>query len=67
MGKGKRYVALTLVISIALPLFLGMKDSTFIAIVFGSVWFVYTIVFFVITFLITGRRNLKKRLKEGTE
>jgi hypothetical protein len=61
MGKGKRYVAFTLVLSIVLPLILGIKDPTFIAIVLGAVWFAYTTVFFVMTFL-TARRNLKKHI-----
>ena len=50
---GKRYVVLTLVLSMVLPLIFGIKDPTFIAIVSGSIWFVYTIVFIAITFLIT--------------
>ncbi len=66
MSKGKRYVPFALVLSLVLPLMLGIKDLTFIAIVFSVVWFAYTIVFFVITFLDTGRRNLKRRLEERT-
>lgn len=33
--------------------------------VITMVWFIYAIIIFVHTFLIVGRRNLKKRLEEG--
>ncbi len=69
VNKQKNYIRLTLLISILfgiiLPLALGVRDLTLIVIAFCSVWFIYSIIFFVNTFLITGRRNMKKRLKEG--
>ena len=70
MGKGKAYPALTSVISLSpgtiLPLIFGIRDPALIAIAFSAAWFFYAIAFFVKRFLITGRKNLKKRLKEGT-
>ena len=67
--KQKYYFRFTFVISILLgillPLALGLKDPTLIVIFFSLIWFIYAVIFFVNTFLITGRRNLKKRLKEG--
>jgi CBS domain containing-hemolysin-like protein len=68
MKKQKTYLRLTLVLSvlfgIILPLALGVKDPTLIAITFSFVWFVYVAIFLIYTFLIAGRRNLKKRLEE---
>jgi hypothetical protein len=52
-------------VGIILPLSLGVKDPTLIAVFFSSVWFIYAIILFVWVFLISGRRNLKKRLREG--
>jgi hypothetical protein len=69
MSRQRTYLRLTLVISILLgillPFVLGVKDPTIIIIAFCSAWFIYSIIFFVHTFLISGRRNLKKRLREG--
>ncbi len=69
VNKQKNHIRLTLLISILfgiiLPFALGVNDPTLIVIAFCSVWFIYSIIFFVNTFLITGRRNMKKRLKEG--
>jgi len=62
-----RFIKLTLVAlilaGILLPLTQGVKDSAIIAVTLCSVWFIYASIFFVSTF-ISGRRNLKKRLKE---
>jgi len=59
----KKYLVLTLVISvlagIVLPLALGLKDLTLIAIVFSLVWFFYTVLLLITTFLI------KPGLKSG--
>jgi hypothetical protein len=51
--------------SIGLPLVVGVRDLDLIACIFASVWFIYAIIMLVITFLIVGRRNLKKQLKGG--
>jgi hypothetical protein len=63
----KKYLILTLVISILvgiiLPLFLGVKDLTLIAISSCSVWFVYAVLMFITTFLIEP--GLKIRVDEG--
>ena len=32
---------------------------------FSLIWFIYGVTFFIFTFLIVGRRNSKKRLKDG--
>jgi len=61
MGKKreKNYIWLTLLISILfgiiLPLALGVKDLTYIAIFFSSVWVLYSIIFLGYVFLIEGR------------
>ena len=52
----KTYFSLTLLVSILpgiiLPLALGVKDPTLIAITFSSVWFIYAMIMFIIVFLI---------------
>jgi len=62
----KSYFKITLLISILLgiilPLTLGVKDPTLIAVSFSFIWFIYAIALFTITFLIEGRRS-KKRLE----
>jgi hypothetical protein len=54
--KQKYYLRFTLVISILLgilfPLALGVKDLTLIAIIFTSVWFIYSVIMFVIVFFV---------------
>ena len=64
MKKQRIYLRLTLVISILfgiiLPLTLGVKDTTLIAISFSFIWFIYAVALFTITFLIEGRRTEKK-------
>ena len=63
MKKRKTYLRLTLVFSvlfgITLPLALGIKDPTLIAITFSSVWFIYSVYLFVRTFF--SRKALKMR------
>jgi len=67
MRRQRNFIKLTLVVSILagilLPLALGVKDPTLIIITFCSFWFIYASIFFISTF-ISGRSNLKKRLKE---
>ena len=59
----EKYLIFTLVISIlvgiALPLALGVKDLTLIAICFCSVWLIYVVLILITTFL---KKPLKKRL-----
>lgn len=43
----------------------GIKDPHLISITFSTIWFIYTVILFVNTFLIVGWRNLEKELKEG--
>ena len=68
MKKQKIYlrltVALSVLLGVILPIALGIMDPTLIAILFCSVWFLYAVIFLIHTFLIAGRRNLKKRLEE---
>lgn len=60
----KFYLKITLLVSILfgiiLPLILGVKDPTLIAIFFSLIWFIYAIALFTATFLIEGRRFKKK-------
>ena len=57
----KKYLILTAVISILigiiLPLALGVKDLTLIAICFSLVWFIYAVLLLITTFLI--KRGLR--------
>jgi hypothetical protein len=63
MKKRKTYLQLTVIMSvlfgIILPLALGIKDPTLIAITFSLVWFIYSVYLFVRTFF--SREALKKR------
>ena len=63
MKKQKTYIRLTLVISILfgiiLPLALGVKDPTLIAITFSSVWFLYIVVMMVVVFLLRPGLKIK--------
>jgi CBS domain containing-hemolysin-like protein len=63
MKKRKTYLQLTVIMSvlfgIILPLALGIKDPTLIAITFSSVWFIYSVYFFVSTFF--SREALRMR------
>jgi uncharacterized RDD family membrane protein YckC len=56
MRRQRTYFTFTLVISILvgiiLPLAIGIKDPTLIAITFSSVWFIYTVIMFITVFLI---------------
>ena len=59
----KTYFSLTLLISILLgiilPLTLGVKDPTLIAITFRSIWFIYAVIMFIIVFLINPGLKIK--------
>jgi uncharacterized membrane protein YjfL (UPF0719 family) len=63
MKGQKTYISLALLISILmgviLPLALGVKDRTLIAIAFSSVWFSYAVVLLLITFLIKPSLKIK--------
>ena len=65
----KKYLALTLVISILvgiiLPLALGVKDPTLIAITFSLVWFLYAVLLFITTFLIKPNLKIKASRQNG--
>jgi hypothetical protein len=65
----KKYLILTLLISILigviLPLVLGAKDPTLIAIAFSLVWFFYAVVLFLITFLIKPGLKIKLTHHDG--
>jgi hypothetical protein len=69
MRGSKTYFRLTLIISIlfgiVLPLVFGVKDVRLFAFFFTLIWLIYAIILLVWVFLITGRRNLRRRLKEG--
>ena len=63
MKKRKTYLQLTVIMSvlfgIILPLVLGIKDSTLIAIFFSLIWFIYSVYLFVSTFF--SREALRMR------
>ena len=59
----KKYLTLTLVISILveiiLSLVLGVKDLTLIAISLCSVWFVYAVILLIVAFLVKPGLKIK--------
>jgi hypothetical protein len=65
----KKYLTLTLVISILagiiLSLALGVKDLTLIAISFCSVWFVYAVILLIVTFLVKPGLKIKAYNRNG--
>jgi len=69
MKKQKTYLRLTLVISILfgiiLPLALGVKDLTLIAICFSLVWFFYAFLLLITTFLIKLDLRIKASHQNG--
>jgi hypothetical protein len=64
----KKYFLLTLVIpvllGIVLPLALGVKDLTYMAIFFSSVWAIYSLILLGYVFLVEGRRNRNRSNEE---
>ena len=65
----KKYLVLTLVISILvgiiLPVALGVKDLILIAITFSLVWFFYAVLMLIITFLIKPNLRIKASRQNG--
>ena len=65
----KKNLVLTLVISVLLgiiiPLALGVKDLTLIAICFSSVWVIYAVLLLITTFLIKPNLKIKATRKNG--
>jgi uncharacterized membrane protein len=65
----KTYLILTLVISILvgiiLPLVLGVKEITLIAITFSFVWFIYVMVLLIGTFLAKPGLKIKAYHRNG--
>jgi hypothetical protein len=65
----KKYLALTLVISILfgilLPLVLGVKDPMLIATTFSMVWVIYAIMLLVTVFPVKPGLNIKASRKNG--
>ena len=63
MKKRKTYLQLTVIMSvlfgIILPLALGIKDPTLIAITFSSVWFLYGVIMFIMVFLVKPGLKIK--------
>jgi hypothetical protein len=63
-----KYFWVTLVVSILagiiLPLALGVKDLTYMAIFFSSVWAIYSLILLGYVFLVEGRRNRNKSKEE---
>jgi hypothetical protein len=69
MRKQGKYFLITLVISvlagIILPLTLGVKDFTLIAITFSLVWFFYAILLLITTILIKPGLKIKASCQNG--
>jgi hypothetical protein len=65
----KKYFILTLVISILagiiLPLVLGVKDLTLIAICFSLVWFIYAVILLILTFLVKPGLKIRASRQNG--
>jgi hypothetical protein len=63
MKRQKIYFRFTLIISIllgiVLPLALGVRHLSLVAITFSSVWFIYTVIMFIIVFLINPGLKIK--------
>lgn len=63
MRRQRTYFRLTLLISflvgIVLPLAIGIKDPTLLAIFFSLVWFIYAFAMFLKVFLIQPRLKIK--------
>jgi ABC-type transport system involved in Fe-S cluster assembly fused permease/ATPase subunit len=61
--RRKTYLRLTFLVSILfgiiLPLAVGVKDPTLIAITFSSVWFLYIVVMMVVVFLLRPGLKIK--------
>jgi len=59
----KKYLILTLVISILvgiiLPLALGVKELTLVALCFSSVWLIYVVLLLITTFMIKPGLRIK--------
>ncbi len=64
MRRHKIYLRITLLISILLgiilPLALGVKDPTLIAISFCFIWFIYAVMILITVFLVEGRHARNK-------
>jgi hypothetical protein len=65
MKKQIIYIGLTLIISIILPLGLGVKDPMLIATAFSMVWALYAIILLAIVFLIRPGLKIKASRKNG--
>jgi hypothetical protein len=65
----KKYLVLTLVISISvgiiLPLALAVRDPTLMAIAFSLVWFLYAVLLLITTFLIKPNLRIKASRQNG--
>ena len=63
MKKRKTYLRLTVIMSvlfgIILPLVLGIKNPTLIAITFSSVWFIYIVILMIMVFLVKPGLKIK--------
>ena len=63
MKKRKTYLRLTVIMSvlfgIILPLVLGIKNLTLIAITFSSVWFIYIVILMIMVFLVKPGLKIK--------
>jgi hypothetical protein len=69
MKKQKTYLILTLLGSIlfgiVLPVALGVKDLTLIAICFSSIWVIYTVLLLITAFMVKSSLRIKASRKNG--
>jgi uncharacterized membrane protein len=69
MKKEKTYLRLTIILpilfGIILPLALGLRDLTLIAICFSSVWLIYAVLLLITTFLIRPSLRIKASRQKG--
>ena len=69
MKKQKTYLIVTLLVSIlfgiVLPVVLGVRDLTLIAITFSLVWFLYAVLLLITTFIVKPGLRIKASRQNG--
>ena len=69
MKKQKTYLIVTLLVSIlfgiVLPVVLGVRDLTLIAITFSLVWFLYAVLLLITTFMVKPGLRIKASRQNG--
>jgi len=69
MKKQKTYLIVTLLVSIlfgiVLPVVLGVRDLTLIAITFSLVWFLYAVLLLITTFMVKPGLRIEASRQNG--